>query len=544
MLAALYINPIAWVIVVAGLLGWARFALWLAEDVDRLHKQSLTLWRSVATGSVALMLLIWLVIPLFFLALLMSLVVAAAVVGWYWMVRVAELGASGHLFRGLLHGAGSVSRRIGEGRAARQVTLTYLRPDDSPLPLPSPEDPLAEGLPLADELLVAAAARRAEGIELVPAQKGYELRYLVDGMAYPQENLERATAETIIQASKNLASVAIEERRRPQQGMFKVRNKDGAQSSWTSRTSGTTMGERLNASANEKGRWHFSLDQLGLAADQIAAVKSIVADTRGVVLCAAPKQHGRTATMYSLLRLHDAFTNAVVTLESNPLEEIEGVTLNRFDPRNPDSSYAKALQSILLKDPNVVLSQQCPDAQTADIIARFAVEQHRVYVGLTAFDTMAALDLWLRIGADKRAAVESLRAVVAQRLIRLLCPTCKIAYQPDETTLRKLNLPVGRNLQSFKANTEPLVDSRGHQMPCPDCGGTGYRGRTGIFEVLVVTEDMKKAILEGANLQGVRAIARRNNMMLLLEHGFRKFASGLTSIQEVSRVLTAEKAAK
>ncbi len=266
-------------------------------------------------------------------------------------------------------------------------------------------------------------------------------------------------------------------------------------------------------------------------------------DTKGVVLVAAPKLNGRTATMYSLVRTHDAFTNSVATLESTPQDELEGATQNRFDPRNPENSYSKALQSILLKDPNVVLSQQCPDAATAEYIARYGVDNHRVYVGVTAFDTMSALDAWLRIVTDKQAAVQSLRAIIAQRLVRLLCPTCKVSYQPDEATLRKFNLPVGRNLQSFKANTEPLVESRGNQFVCPDCGGIGYRGRTGIFEVLVVTDEIKQAIEGGANLQGVRAIARKNNMMVLVEHGFRKFAAGLTSIQEVSRVMTPDKSA-
>ena len=326
------------------------------------------------------------------------------------------------------------------------------------MPLPAPDDPLAQGLPYADEMFVAAAAHRAEGIEMIPSNKGYDIRFMVDGVAYPQESLDRTTGETIIQSAKNLAGMAIEERRRPQQGLFKVRNKEGTLTSWTIRTSGTTMGERLNASANEKGRWHFTPDQLGLSADQITVVKSIVADTRRGADRRA-QQHGRTATMYSLVRLHDAFTNAVVTLESNPLEELEGVTINRFDPAQ---SREFVFQSSV--DP-AERSERCFIATVPGFANRgcyrpVRADSHRLYVGLTAFDTMAVLDLWLRIVTEKRAAVTSLRAIVAQRLIRLLCPTCKIAYQPDETTLRKLNLPVGRNLQSFKANTEPLVDSR------------------------------------------------------------------------------------
>jgi len=542
MLATFYINPTCWVIVVAGLLAWVRFALWLAEDVEKLRKQSLVLWRAIAALSVGLLVVLWILIPMFWLALPVSLLVTGGIVAWYWHLRVAELGPAGHLFRGALGSVGRLSRGLDQRWKSRQVTLTYLRSDDAPLPLPAAEDPLAAGLSMADQILVEAAAKHAEIIELVPVSEAYELRYIVDGMVYPQPNVERNIAESIIQSLKSIAGLGIEERRRPQQGAFKVKKADMIPTSWTIRTNGSTMGERLYASANEKGRWHYDLDQIGLAADQLAAVKSFLVDAQGVVLVAAPKQHGRTTTLYSMVRSHDAFTNSVQTLESTPQDDIEGATVNRFDPRNAESSYAKALQSIFLKDPNIVLSQQCPDTPTADVIARFGASGHRVYVGVTAFDTMAGLDYWLRIVSDKRAAVQSLRAIVAQRLVRLLCPTCKVSYQPDEATLRKLNLPVGRNLQSFKANTEPLVDARGNTTICPDCVGTGYRGRTGIFEVLLVNDEMKQAILGGANLQGVRALARKNNMMFLVEHGFRKFASSLTSIQEVARVLAPDRA--
>jgi type II secretory ATPase GspE/PulE/Tfp pilus assembly ATPase PilB-like protein len=543
MLATLYINPVFWILSVGGLLAWSRFVMWLSIDVETLRHQSIPLWRGIAVGSLVVLALLWLVVPMFWVAFFLELAIAGGVVAWYWMVRVKERGAAGHLFAGTLQKASALSQNISYQKASRHITLTYFKADDSVMPLPAADDPMAQGLALADQLFSEAATKRAEGIDLVPKGESYEIRFLVDGVSYPQQSLEGNVAESIIQASKSLAGLAVEERRRPQQGTFKVRSQEGVTNSWTIRSSGTTLGERMNASANEKGRWHFGLDHIGLAADQLAVVKSIVADTKGVVIVAAPKLNGRTATMYSMVRSHDAFTNSVQTLESTPQDEMEGVTINRFDPRNADSSYVKALQSVFLKDPNVVLSQQCPDALTAGAISKYGAEDHRVYVGITAFDALASLDLWLRIVPDKHIGVQSLRAIIAQRLVRLLCPTCKIAYQPDEATLKKYNLPLGRNLQSFKANTEPLVDQRGNQYLCPDCGGVGYRGRTGIFEVLLVTDEMKEAILGGANLQGVRGLARKNNMMLLVEHGFRKFASGLTSIQEVARVMTPEKTA-
>jgi len=164
-------------------------------------------------------------------------------------------------------------------------------------------------------------------------------------------------------------------------------------------------------------------------------------------------------------------------------------------------------------------------------------------VGLPAFDTMAALEMWLSLVPDKAVAIDSLRMIMSQRLVRILCPTCKIPYQPDENTLKRLNLPIGRNLQSFKGNSEPLVDKKGNRIICPECGGVGYRGRTGIFEVMVITDEIKKALAANANTNQVKALARKNNMILLVEHGIRKFASGVTAINEVTRVLAPEKGA-
>ncbi len=122
-----------------------------------------------------------------------------------------------------------------------------------------------------------------------------------------------------------------------------------------------------------------------------------------------------------------------------------------------------------------------------------------------------------------------------------MCPTCKIPYQPDEATLKRLNLPLGRNLQSYKANTEPIVDKRGRSMVCPDCSGIGYRGRTGIFEVLPITNEMKQALAAGANMNQIKILARKNNMILMVEHGIRKFAAGITTIHEVTRVMSLDK---
>ena len=214
--------------------------------------------------------------------------------------------------------------------------------------------------------------------------------------------------------------------------------------------------------------------------------------------------------------------------------ELEGVTFNTFDNRNADVPYAKALSSIFLKDPNIVMTAQLPDTQTADAITRFASDNdrtgHRVYVGMPGQDTLTTLDAWMANNTDKKAAIECLRAIIAQRLVRILCPTCKVPYQPEEAMLKRLNLPVGRNLQAFKANTDPILDKKGNKIICPDCAGSGFKGRTGIFEVLIITDEIRAAVLAKANHPQIRALARKQRFSLLIDNGVRKFAGGITAM--------------
>ncbi|MCL2648351.1 MAG: Flp pilus assembly complex ATPase component TadA [Phycisphaerales bacterium] len=546
-----YLNLVYWLIALASLLAWARFSTFVAGDVETVLVDQPELgWKLGTLGALLAMMMVWVVMPSFWVALPVNVVIAGVVLGTYWFLRVKTLGPSGHLFRGALDTFTRATGTLENRRNANQVQLVYLRGDDQPLPLPHRDDPLAAGLATADEILIQALVRRAEQIEMIPGGGGgnYSLGMLVDGVAYNQPPLARTVAESAIQAFKVMSGLSVEERRRPQTGKLKTRDASGVITTWTVRSSGSTAGERLTIAANEQGRWNMKMDALGLTSDQLKDVKTVTADTQGIVLVASPKGHGQTSILYAFMRQHDAFMNSLSLFETDPKAEIEGATTVKFEGRGSDQTYAKALQSLFLKDPNVVLVSQVGDSQTADTISRFVGEEsahgRRVYVALTAKDAMNALQQWVSLNTDKAASIDSLRMVVAGRLVRILCPTCKIPYQPDESTLKKLNLPLGRNLQSFKANTAPIVDKKGNRIICPDCGGTGFHGRTGIFEVMVINDEMRKAMKNNANESQIKAIARKNHMILMTEHGIRKFATGITAINEVTRVMSADKPAK
>jgi type II secretory ATPase GspE/PulE/Tfp pilus assembly ATPase PilB-like protein len=537
----MYVNFIYVAVAVAMMVLWGRFLVWIDNDLPNMPEQPAELWKGVLLGSLVILLLIWLLVPNFWFALVLNIFIPAALLGYYWRTRVAVLGSSGDLL-GVISGH---MANISAGRRAKksvsQLGLRYEGKGGKSLHLPAVEDPSYNGVVLLDQLLIQGLENRAQRIDLMPSDQAYEMSFSTDGVAYPQSGMQRSNAEPLIQAAKQLTGLSLEERRRPQSAVFTTRDADNNPVHWTVNTSGTTAGERMWLQINAKDNWKMPLDHLGMSAEQLTALREALQGNEGLIIVSSPPHMGRTTTLYSLLASHDAYTTSINTFEINPRADFESISLTRFDPSAVNASHSKALQSLMLKDPHILMVAQCPDAATAELIAKYSREDHRVYVGLRANDAIAALELWRKVLPDNQVAAAPLRVIISQRLVRLLCPTCKIAYQPDEAMLAKLNLPVGRDLSAFKANTQPGRDQKGNLIKCPDCASLGYRGQTAIFEILVINDDIRRAIATGRSPEEIRTLARKNNMMFMVEHGFRKFALGITSIQEVIRVCTPEK---
>ncbi len=537
----MYVNIIYVGVAVAVLVLWGRFLVWIDNDLPNMPEQPALIWKGALLGSVAILLLIWLLVPNFWFALVLNVFIPAALLGYYWRTRVQVLGSSGDLL-GVISGH---MEQFSAGRRAKksvsQLGLRYEGKGGKPLHLPAVEDPAYNGVVLLDQLLIQGLENRAQRIDLMPSAQAYEMSFSTDGVAYPQSGMQRTNAEPLIQAVKQLTGLSLEERRRPQSAAFTTRDADNNAVQWTANTSGTTAGERLWLQVNAKDNWKIPLDHLGMSSEQLTSLREVLQGNEGLIIVSSPPHMGRTTTLYSLLANHDAYTTSINTFEINPRADFESISLTRFDPAAPNASHSKALQSLMLKDPHILMVAQCPDAATAELIAKYSREEHRVYVGLRANDAITALELWRKVLPDNQVAATPLRAIISQRLVRLLCPTCKIAYQPDEAMLAKLNLPIGRDLSAFKANTQPSRDQKGNLIKCPDCASLGYRGQTGIFEILIINDEIRRAIATGRPVEEIRTLSRKNNMMFMVEHGFRKFALGITSIQEVIRVCTPDK---
>ena len=331
-----------------------------------------------------------------------------------------------------------------------------------------------------------------------------------------------------------------EEKRRPQEGKFSaLREKDKAH--WKIKTAGSTRGEHVILERVEKAR-SLKLDDLGLNADQVERLKAVVAEPAGVVLVTGSKGMGVTTTLYTLTRRHDPFMQHIHTLEKKLLLDMDNITQHVVDVSADAKGSARQLQSVLRSDPDIVMVGFCDDQKMAQYGTQSALEGKKLYYSLAEPSTFHGLQLWLKIVNDHEAAANTLLAVINQKLVRKLCSQCREAYVPDPGLLKKLNLPVDKIKQFYRAG-EIEYDKRGRPMLCTSCQGTGYMGRTAVFELLMITDPVRQLIKEKAPINAIKAQSRKEKMLYLQEIAIRKVIDGTTSIQEVLRV-TSETPAK
>jgi len=237
--------------------------------------------------------------------------------------------------------------------------------------------------------------------------------------------------------------------------------------------------------------------------------------------------------MYSLLRLHDAYTSNIQTIEYEIEDPMEGVKQIKFDPTAENAEFATQVRSVLRRDPDVVGVCDLPDASTAKNIADADLERSRVYLSLPGDNALAAVQLYTKAVSDAKHAAQGLRGVVAQKLLRVLCQNCKVAYQPSKDMLKKLGLPADKIKQLNKKGGQVLI--RNKPEVCPVCNGVGYQGQTGCFGVFPIGDEEKKMIA-AENWSGLRTAMRKRSLPSVQQAALRKAVEGLTSIEEVSRI--------
>ncbi len=380
----------------------------------------------------------------------------------------------------------------------------------------------------AKELVYDAVLRRSTDIHLEPTQEQLSIRYRIDGILHAAEPFDRQTGDAVLNVFKVLAALDISEKRKPQDGSFgaKLENRE---IDFRVATSGSKSGEKMVMRILDNATSVGRIDEVGLRPKMVEEIRGIVTQPHGMFLCCGPTGSGKTTTLYACLREIDRFQKNIITVE-DPIEyALDNITQMEINTKS-GQTFAGSLRSILRQDPDVIMIGEIRDQETATIACQAATTGHMVFSTVHANDTVTAVFRLIDLGVEPFMLSSALSAILGQRLVRKLCDTCKEPYKPKPEFLKKANLPADKVDVFYRKPAEP-------QQVCPQCGGTGYLGRTGIFELLVLTDAMRDLIRDNPSQNAIKAEARKNGMIYLQEDGLRQVIQGKTSIEELLRVV-------
>jgi general secretion pathway protein E len=534
-----YINP--WkVLAILVLLGvWARLLTWADKDAEAAHLPRIAL-NTTFLGGMILAFILLLMVPGFGIALAIFMVVLLAEVATYLVLRNQKVGLNdlGKQFNEWIKGFGSKEKEV--KAEAGQVVLINRK--GNPIAPPEGESPERAAYAAVQELLTEPLRRNAERIEMRPTDGAASVRYTVDGVAIDGRSIARDDAAAAVTMLKQLAGLDLNDRRKPQVGNTKTLM-DGKKRELQVHTAGSTAGEWVAIEVEPKKRHEIRIDELGFSDAQFSAVDEVIGLGEGVVLLSAPKDHGLTALLYAILRRHDAFLSHIQTVERDPLVDLEGISQNKLAANAPPAEEAKLVNWVCAQEPDVLMVDKLEDPRSAADLIKFASTGRRVYVGMRAGNTMEALQQWRTLVGDDKLAMKQLKLIVAGRLVRLLCPACKMDYNPDPEMLRKYNISPEKVNKLYTARTQPLRDQRGHEMICEFCLDLRFRGRTGIYEIFVIDDEIIDVVIAGGSVNQLKMLFKKQRQKYLLEQGLARAVAGDTSLQEVSRVLRATETA-
>ncbi|HTZ40419.1 MAG TPA: type II secretion system ATPase GspE [Syntrophales bacterium] len=377
---------------------------------------------------------------------------------------------------------------------------------------------------LVNLVLAQAIKDRASDIHIEPYAGSLKIRYRIDGMLYNLLNLPRRIQSSLVSRIKIMAKLNIAEKRLPQDGRIEVRIGDKNVDIRVS-VIPTAFGERVVLRLLDKSQALLTLADLGLDATKIKLFDRLIKSPYGIVLVTGPTGSGKTTSLYAALSKINSPEINIITIE-DPIEyQIEGIGQIQVNPKI-DLTFATGLRSIVRQDPDVILVGEIRDRETAEIAIQSSLTGHLVFSTLHTNDAASAITRLIDMGIEPFLVSSSVIAIVAQRLVRVLCPRCKEAYQPDAESLIDAGIPLSA------VNGRQIFQRRG----CNACMNTGYRGRTGIFEIMNMDEGVKKLILKTSDSNQINEEAVRNGMSTLVQDGARKVLEGVTTIEEVLRV--------
>ena len=371
-------------------------------------------------------------------------------------------------------------------------------------------------------LIKEAHDARASDIHLESTPQGLRARFRVDGVLADAPTPPPRAQAAIVSRVKLLAELDIAERRAPQDGSFRIRLESRELDIRVS-TVPTLYGESVVLRLLDRGGQPVSLGELGMAPALLEQFRRLIARPTGIVIAAGPTGSGKTTTLYSALALRDTTAQKVITVEDPVEYHLHGVTQIPVN-RKAGMTFASALRSVLRQDPDVLMVGEIRDPETAEIAVQAAMTGHLVFSTLHTNDAPSAVTRLLDLQVAPYQIAATINGVLAQRLVRRICPHCRERYRPDPQVVSFVS--------GEPKGTPQLVRGRG----CDACRGTGYLGRFGIFELLVITESLNRAISAREPLAKLRELGEKEGMQLMRHDGWVKVQAEMTTVEEVLRV--------
>ncbi|MGE5220746.1 MAG: type II secretion system ATPase GspE [Chloroflexota bacterium] len=382
---------------------------------------------------------------------------------------------------------------------------------------------------MVNQMLVRALESRASDVHIEPFENQLKVRYRIDGILHEVESPPRQLKAAVISRLKILAQLNIAERRLPQDGRIKTRLA-GKEVDLRISTVPTLYGESVVIRLLERGQIFTQLDALGFPPVLLAQFNEMILKPHGMILVTGPTGSGKTTTLYGALQKINDPGKKIITIEDPVEYQLSGVNQIHVKPQI-GLTFANGLRSIVRQDPDVIMVGEIRDAETAEIAVQAALTGHLVFSTLHTNDAAGAISRLLEMGVQDYLLSSSLLGVLAQRLVRRLCMSCRREMPFSDST------GLSGELEIFESNAPRTV---WEAVGCDACSGTGYLGRVGIFEWLLVTPEICKVMVQHADAGSIRSLAVQQGMRLLRDDGWDKVRQGLTTLAEVLRVTREE----
>lgn len=394
-----------------------------------------------------------------------------------------------------------------------------------------PEDVSEEDAPIikyVHSVIKDALEMRASDIHMEPLEKKFRIRFRVDGKLREQQDPPKRLQPSIISRTKLMANVSLAEKRVPLDGRINVKVGDKSIDLRVS-TLPTVHGESIVMRILDKESLSLGLPQLGFFSDDQTTFEEVIALPDGIFLVTGPTGSGKSTTLYSALNVINKPDRKIITVEDPVEYEVAGI--NQVQVRTEvGMTFSAALRSMLRQAPNIVMVGEIRDLETAEIAINASLTGHMVFSTLHTNDAPSSVSRLIDMGVKPFLVSASLRAALAQRLVRSICQNCK---EPYTATGNELNI---LGVSEDQASSASFM----HGTGCAKCGDSGFRGRKGVFEIFVVNQEIEEMIYHNVSIVELRKKAREMGMRSMREDGFRKVLAGVTTLDEVLMVTTAE----